>query len=88
MSPTEFTFELTVPNHPEGAEVVAIMAAHAVDYAGLDAAAGPAFVKRVRAAALQVLNGGGPACLVIFRAAAGQLTVTLGNQSISQSLPA
>ena len=80
---------LTVPNDPEGASIVAIMAAHAVEYAAIDAAAGAAFVERVRAAALPVLKGGGtPACQVEFSAADGRLTVTIGGQSLSEPLPA
>ena len=57
MSPSSFTFKLTVPNDPEGVTVVAAVAAHAVEYAQLDAAAGAAFVERVREAARQACNG-------------------------------
>ncbi len=51
MSPASFTFKLTVPNDPEGVTVFAAVAAHAVEYAKLDAAAGAAFVERAREAA-------------------------------------
>ena len=80
---------LTVPNDPEGASIVAIMAAHAVEYAAIEASAGAAFVERVRAAALPVLTGSTAlGCAVEFSAENGQLTVTLGAQSLSEPLPA
>ncbi len=89
MSPKDFTFKLTIPADPEGATIVALMAGHAVDYAGIEGAAGKAFVERVRAAALKALAGAMPkGCLVVFAAADGQLTVTMGGESVSQPLPA
>lgn len=88
MSPHEFTFKLTVPNDPEGATVVAAMAAHAVDYANIDAAKGAAFVERVRSTAAQALQPGGSShCVVVFGAAGGSLTVTIGTHNISEMLP-
>ena len=88
MSPSDFTFKLTVPNDPEGASVVAVVAAHAVDYAGLDKAAGAAFVEKVKAFALASLKGAtGTHCLAVFAAANGQLTVTIGTESVSHPLP-
>ena len=89
MTPTSFLFKLTVPNDPEGASIVAIMAAHAVEYAAIEASAGAAFVERVRAAALPVLKGSDAmGCPVVFSAEDGRLTVTLGGQSLSEPLPA
>ena len=89
MSPTSFSFKLTVPNDPEGASIVAIVAAHAVEYASIEASAGAAFVERVRAAALPVLKGAGTeGCIVGITAEQGQLTVTLGGKSLSEPLPA
>ncbi|MEO7158512.1 MAG: hypothetical protein ABI039_13170 [Vicinamibacterales bacterium] len=89
MTPTSFSFTLTVPNDPEGATIVAIMAAHAVEYAAVEASAGAAFVERVRAAALPVLNSSDPSgCPVVFSAEDGRLTVTFGDQSLSEPLPA
>ena len=88
MSPSEFTFKLSVPNDPEGATVVAVVATHAVEYAKIDGAAGPAFVERVRAAAAQALKvTAEKPTLVVFAAANGQLTVTIGSQSVSEPLP-
>jgi hypothetical protein len=89
MSPQAFTFKLTVPNDPEGASVVAVVAAHAVEYAKIDGAAGAAFVERARAAAATALkNAGEKPSLVVFAAADGRLTVTIGSQSVSEPLPA
>ena len=48
MTPQDFTFKLTVPNDPDGATVVAVVAAHAVEYASIEGAAG-AGVRRARA---------------------------------------
>ncbi len=88
MTPTSFSFKLTVPNDPEGATIVAIMAAHAVDYAAIEASAGAAFVERVRAAALPILKSGDArGCHVAFSAGDGRLTVTIGGQSLSEPLP-
>ena len=56
MTPKDFIFKLTVPADADGAAVVAVVAAHAVEYAGIEGAAGAAFVERVRAAAGQALT--------------------------------
>lgn len=89
MSPSSFTFKLTVPIDPQGVVVLAAMATHAVGYAKLDAAAGAAFVERVRELAAQALKSAtGTTCLAVFAAANGQLTVTMGGQSASHPLPA
>ena len=88
MSPSEFTFKLTVPNDPEGVHVVAIVANHAVEYTNLDKAAGAQFVERVKAAVAKAMKSSdGPNCLVLIAAAKGQLTLTIGGQSVSQPLP-
>lgn len=89
MSPSEFTFKLTIPNAPEGVTVVAAMAAHAVEYAQIDAGKGAAFVERVRAVATQALTAAtGAHCLAVFAAANGQLTVTMGAHSANEPLAA
>lgn len=88
MSPDSFTFKLTVPNDPEGASVVAVVATHAADYANIDKAAGAAFVERAKAAALDAFtHAAGAHCLIVFSAANGQLTATIGSQSVSEPLP-
>ena len=89
MSPQAFTFKLTVPNDPAGATVVAVVATHAVEYTRMEGAAGAAFVERVRATAAAALkNAGDKPSLVVFDAANGLLTVTVGGQSVSEPLPA
>ena len=89
MSPSSFTFRLTVPNDPDGIAVLAAVAAHAVEYAQIDAGAAAAFIERVRdAAATAMAPSTGESCLVVFTAADGELTVTIGEQSASQALPA
>lgn len=88
MSPSEFTFKLTVPNDPEGANVVAVVAAHAVEYAGIEAGAGAAFVERARnAAAAALKSAAGTHTPVVFTAAAGTLTVAFGSDTVSEPLP-
>ena len=92
MSPSDFTFKLTVPTDPEGASVVAVVATHAVEYTNIDKAAGTPFVEQVRAMAATALKNataskGTPHCLVVFAAANGQLTVTIGTESVSHPLP-
>ncbi len=89
MSPSDFTFKLTVPNDPAGATVVAVVAAHAVEYANIDATKGAAFVERVRAAALEALkSASGSHTQVVVGAAGGTLTVTFGgSRPVSEPLP-
>ena len=87
MTPQAFTFKLTVPGDPEGATVVAVVATHAVEYSGMDAAKGAAFVERARATAAQAIKGaGGTQCQAVFAAANGQLTITIGGQTVSEAL--
>jgi hypothetical protein len=88
MSPSSFTFKLTVPNGPEGVAVVGVVATHTVEYTNLDAAVGVAFVKRVRDVAALVLEAANVPAVAVFAAANGQLTITIGGQSVSQPLPA
>jgi hypothetical protein len=89
MSPSSFTFKLTVPNDPDGATIAAGVAAHAAEYAKLPEADRAAFAARVRDFAGKALKSGtAHACQVVFAAADGRLTVTVGKDSISQPLPA
>jgi hypothetical protein len=88
MSPSDFTFKLTVPNDPEGASVAAAVAAHAVEYTNINTTAGAAFVERVRGFASRMMkDSDGAHCLLVFAAADGQLTVTMGSESVSEPLP-
>ena len=94
MSPSDFTFKLTVPTDPEGASVVAVVATHAAEYTSMDKATGASFVDKVRAFAQHALavahagSKGAAHCQVVFAAANGQLTVTIGAESVSHPLPA
>jgi hypothetical protein len=89
MTPHAFSFKLTVPADPDGATVVAVVATHAAEYAGINGAAGAAFVERARATAAQALKGAnGKHCLAVIAAADGQLTVTIAGQTVSEPLPA
>ena len=88
MSPSDFTFKLTVPADPEGASVVAVVATHAAEYTGMEKAAGAAFVEKVRAfAATSLQSAKGTHCLAVFAAANGKLSVTIGTESVSLTLP-
>jgi hypothetical protein len=90
MTPKDFIFKLTVPADAGGATVVAVVAGHAVEYAGIEGAAAAAFVERVRAAAAKALTAAAArnGCLAVFTAADGKLTVTIDGESVSQPLPA
>jgi hypothetical protein len=87
MSPSAFTFKLSVPNDLRMATVVGEMARHAAEYANLQDGAAASFSNRVLAAAGKLLKGdSNKTTLVVFAAANGALTVTIGGESISQPL--
>ena len=87
MSPQAFKFKLTVPTDPNLAAVVAEVAKHAADYAKLDGDAADGFAARARDAAARALqSSAGPHCLLVFSAADGTLSVTIGSETISQPL--
>ena len=63
------------------------MARHAADYATLDEATAASFAARALAAAGKALKGdSNKTTLVVFAAANGALSVTIGGESISQPL--
>lgn len=87
MNPPAFKFKLTVPNDPSLAAVVAEVAKHSAEYAKLDGAAADGFVARARDAAAKALkSASGNHCLMVFTAADGTLSVTIGSETISQPL--
>ena len=89
MTPQAFSFKVTVPPDPDSAGVVAVVAAHAAEYAKVDAAKGAAFVERVRAAVAQAMTSAdGKHCAVVFTGADGQLTMTIGGHTVTEPLPA
>jgi hypothetical protein len=87
MTPSSFTFKLSVPNDPEMAAIVGEIARHAAAYANLDEAGAVAFSERALAAAGTALNGDrSKTTLLVFAAADGTLKLTIGGQSITQPL--
>jgi hypothetical protein len=87
MSPSAFTFKLSVPNDPKMVTMVGDMARRAAEYANLQDGAAAAFSDRALAAAGKILKGdNNKTTLVVFAAANGALTVTIGGESISQPL--
>lgn len=89
MSPHAFSFTLTVPNDPASVTVIALVVAHAVEFAAIDPAKREGFVERVRASAAKALashaHSHSPVQIV---AAKGHLTVTVGDHAESEPLPA
>jgi hypothetical protein len=87
MTPSEFTFKLSVPNDPHMAAIVGDMARHAAEYARLADGAAASFRDRALAAASKVLKGDNTtSTLAVFAAANGALTLTLGAETISAPL--
>jgi VCBS repeat-containing protein len=87
MSPSAFTFKVSVPNDPRQATVIGELAKHAAEYAKLDAGAAATFGQRVEALAVKALKAGsGNATTAVVTAADGTLTVTVGGESASHSL--
>jgi hypothetical protein len=86
MSPSSFTFKLSVPDDPDSTAIVAEVAKHAADYAKLDAGTAQSFAERARAAAAKALKASGQTTQAVFAAADGRLTLTIGGESISQPL--
>ena len=87
MSPSSFTFKLSVPNDPELAIVVVDMARHAAEYAQLANGMADGFVERTRSAAAKALNGSlDRSTLVVFAAEGGTLTAVVGSETITAPL--
>ena len=86
MSPSSFTFKLSVPNDPDSTAIIGEVARHAAQYANLDAAAARAFAERAQAAAATAFKAGGATSQAIFAAADGALTMTIGAESVSERL--
>ena len=83
MTPTAFTFTLTVPRDAQLVVIVRDVAAHAVSYAQVDAAKGQDFVDRVAEASARRLVAGGPdGCVVTFSGGADGLRVTLDGETV------
>jgi hypothetical protein len=88
MSPSSFTFKLSVPNDPELTIVVADMARHAAEYANLANGAADGFIERTRSAAAKALRGPvDRSTPVVFSAEDGTLTAVVGSETITAPLP-
>jgi hypothetical protein len=87
MTPSEFSFKLSVPNDPQMASIVGDMARHAAEYAKLENGAAKSFCDRALAAAGEILKRDDTkTMLAVFTAADGALTLTLGTETISELL--
>jgi hypothetical protein len=86
MSPSSFTFKLSVPNDPDSVTIIGEVARHAAGYANIEAGAADSFAGRAKAAASKAMKTGGATTMVVFAAADGALTATIGGESVSESL--
>ena len=86
MTPTTFTFKVTVPRDAQLAEVLRELAEHAVQYAEIDESMGMGFVDRVGALAKRrMAAGGGASCLVVYGCEQGILHVTVDGETIKSN---
>lgn len=84
MSPKSFTFKLTVPRDPQVSAIVADVAAHAVSYAGMDAAIGADLVARVgQAMATAAKSAGQPALQIVVTGDAAALSIAIDATTVS-----
>ena len=86
MSPSAFSFKLSVPNAPDSIAIIGEMARHVAEYAKLDAAAAAAFVERATATAGTALAAPDSHILAVFAAADGTLTMSVGGELVTQPL--
>lgn len=87
MTPTSFTFKMSVPRDPALVVVVADVAAHAVTYAAMETAAAAAFAGRVAEATTEELGvGDGANCPITLVSVDGELRFTIGERTVSQKL--
>ena len=87
MTPSSFTFKLSVPREPALAALVAEVVAHACAYAEMHDAVRESLAGEVAKAAAQELGvGDGESCPIVMVAADGTLTVTIGGHTVSQKI--
>ena len=86
MSPSSFSFKLTVPNDPDSVTIIGEVAQHAAAYANLEATVADGFAARATAAATKAMQAGGATTLVVFAGTDGTLTATIGDESVSHPL--
>ena len=88
MSPSSFSFTLSLPNDPELVVVVADLARHAAEYAQLVDGAADGFIERAQSAAVTALRGNGDtSTLIVFTASEGTLSARVGDETVSAPLP-
>ena len=88
MSPSSFTFTLSVPNDPELASMVMQVARHAAVYANLGDGAADGFIDRTRSALATALAGAaGGSTSVVIAAADGTLSARIGSHTVTAPLP-
>lgn len=88
MTPTSFTFLLTLPCDARFVPILRELAAQAVAYAEMNKAIGAGFTAQVEAAASRAL-GHGPAgadCQARFTCENGELRVEFGRETVRQHL--
>jgi hypothetical protein len=86
MTPSSFSFKLSVPTDPDAVVIIGEVARHAAEYAKLGAGEAKQFSEQAKAAAGKAFKGAGATCLAVFGAADGTLTMTIGGESVSQPL--
>jgi hypothetical protein len=86
MTPTDFSFSLTVPRDVQLAGMVRDLAAHAVSYAKLDADVGQAFLARVsEVSSRRLAASAAGGCVVIVSGDAAGLYVTVDGETVRSS---
>ena len=86
MTPTSFTFLLTLPCDTRFVPILRELAAQAVTYSEMDAAIGAGFVAKVEAAGARTLSHGarGADCQVRFACDSGELRVEFSSETVRQ----
>lgn len=87
MTPSAFKFHVSVPRDASLVVVLCDLAAHAAEYAQLDAAGAAGFVARVEAACQAAMAGEG-SCGVDVESADGELRMTIAGETVRQPLTA
>ena len=88
MSPSSFTFKLSVPNDPELTTIVAAMARQAAEYANLTNGTKDRFIEGTKSAAAKALKGGAEgSTMVVFAAESGTLSALVGGETVTAPLP-
>ena len=86
MTPSSFTFLLTLPCDARFAPILRELAAQAVTYSEMDKAIGAGFIGKVEAAGARALGHGpgGADCQVRFTCEGGELRVEFRGETVRQ----